>query len=461
MKQNVLLIISLAGSLLLSAQQQTYDIISFTLPKGWKKENVQNALQLSTTNNKNRTWAQIGIYKSTASKGSVDADFENEWNELVVKPYQQYGVSSQPLGIDTQLVNGWKVWTGMGQFVFNNDTSVVLLNTFSDGQRCTSLTLMRNSNSYGKVLEEFLASVSVTNTSTTAPQNDVVNNNTSAPLSNTGFAFNTTNFDDGWTSVAKEDWVEVTKGGNKVFIHYPKEGTIFSADPDILTTAAWNILVAPRYTNLRNYKTTYISTYNRPILGMGTLTDASGKEVFIVLYRQGSTGWLEFVSDDKISFIQEFKFDPETIQWNSESDLMKPLEKMVGYNKFAIAASDFKGKWTSDFTGVQQLYNVYTGNYAGMNINQSNEEFVFGENSSYNWKLLVVNGMVGNMNYAQVKSSGTFSVLNNWQIRFSKIEGKTKTYNAHWSCIKGARLLNLLDAEYPGSGIYNQYGLAK
>ena len=96
-----------------------------------------------------------------------------------------------------------------------------------------------------------------------------------------------------------------------------------------------------------------------------------------------------------------------------------------------------------------------------MNINQSNEEFVFGENSSYNWKLLVVNGMVGNMNYAQVKSSGTFSVLNNWQIRFSKIEGKTKTYNAHWSCIKGARLLNLLDAEYPGSGIYNQYGLAK
>lgn len=454
-------ILFLLCSLCVLSQQQTYDLISFTPPKGWKKDEKENVISLSITNKNTKSWAQIGIIKSTTSKGSVDADFDSEWQELILKPYQQYGVSAKPLSIDTQTLNGWKVWTGLGQFVFNGDTSSVLLNTFSDGQRCASITMMSNTTSYGAALEAFLASVSITNPGTTIKQNDVVNNNTSAPLSNPGFAFNTTNFDDGWTSVVKEDWVEVTKGGNKVFIHYPKEGTIFSADPDILTTAAWNILVAPRYTNLRNYKTTYISTYNRPILGMGTLTDASGKEVFIVLYRQGSTGWLEFVSDDKISFIQEFKFDPETIQWNSESDLMKPLEKMVGYNKFAIAASDFKGKWTSDFTGVQQLYNVYTGNYAGMNINQSNEEFVFGENSSYNWKLLVVNGMVGNMNYAQVKSSGTFSVLNNWQIRFSKIEGKTKTYNAHWSCIKGARLLNLLDAEYPGSGIYNQYGLAK
>jgi hypothetical protein len=282
------------------------------------------------------------------------------------------------------------------------------------------------------------------------------------PVTSPGFAFSTTNFDDGWTSTVQEDWVEVTKGNLKVLLHYPKEGTVFPADPDVLTTAAWNILVAPRYSNLKNYKTAYIATFDRPYLGMGYATEnATGKNVFIVFLRQGHTGWLEFIAPDKNNFIQQYKFDPETIQWDSNSDLMIPLANMIGYNKFAVAASDLKGKWTSDFTGIQQLYNVYTGQYAGMNINQSNEEFIFNTDNSYSWKLLAINGMVGNVKYAEVKSAGQFNVPNNWQVYFSKIESGPKTFHAFWSCIKGARVLNLLDANAPGSGIYTKYGLAK
>lgn len=299
------------------------------------------------------------------------------------------------------------------------------------------------------------------NTVTEPPVQNQQQNNTITPAISSGFKFNSTNFDDGWTGTVQEDWVEVTKGNIKVLLHYPKEGTVFPADPEPLTNAAWNILVAPRYSNLKNYRTAYISTYNRPYLGMGYATEnSSGKQVFVLLFRQGE-GWLEFVTPDKNTFIQQFKFDPETIRWDSESDLMKPLLNMSGYNKFAVAAADFTGKWTSDFTGIQQLYNVYTGDYAGMHMNQSNEEFVFGAGNSYNWKLLVVNGMAGNAKFNQVKSSGTFSVPNNWQLHCTKIESGPKTFNAFWSCIKGARILNLLDAQYPGSGIYTKYGLAK
>ena len=293
------------------------------------------------------------------------------------------------------------------------------------------------------------------------PQQAAVQNISNTIAKQDGFAFSTTNFDDGWTSVVQEDWVEVTKGNIKVLLHYPKEGTIFPADPDPLTTAAWNILVAPRYSNLKNYKTAYITTYNRPYLGMGYATENStGREVFVLLFRQ-EEGWIEFITPDKTSFIQQYKFDPETIQWDSESDLMKPLANMTGYNKFAVAAADFKGKWTSDFSGIQQLYNVYTGNYAGMYMNQSNEDFIFGNDGTYSWKLLVVNGMAGNAKFTEVKSSGKLTVVNNWQIHCSKIESGPKTYNAFWSCIKGARILNLLDADYPGSGMYTRYGLAK
>jgi hypothetical protein len=66
--------------------------------------------------------------------------------------------------------------------------------------------------------------------------------------------------------------------------------------------------------------------------------------------------------------------------------------------------------------------------------------------------------MVGNAKYAKVNSAGKFTVPNNWQIHFSKIESGAKTYNAYWSCIKGARLLHLLDANAAGSGIYTVYG---
>ncbi len=274
-----------------------------------------------------------------------------------------------------------------------------------------------------------------------------------------GYAFNISNFDDGWTSTVQEDWVEVTKGNIKVLLHYPKEGTIIPADPEPHVNNAWNILTAPRYSNLRNYRTAYIQTYNRPYFGMGTLTDnATGKDVFVVLFRQGQSGWIEFIMPDKNDFIQQYRFDPETIGWNSESDLMNPLVQMSNYNKFAVAASDFSGTWTSDFTGVQQLYHVYTGNYGGMLINQSKEVFEFTSSNSYKWNLLVINGMVGATNYAQVKSTGKLQVINNWQITCSDIEGKPKKYHAFFSCIKGARLLKLLDADFPGSGIPTVFG---
>lgn len=441
------------------AQKETFDLTTYMAPKNWKKEIKENVIAYSFIDSKKKTWCQIGIYKSTISKGSIDQDFESEWEELISKPNNK---EPQDPWNAVKETGGWKIKTGRGKFTFNNTQPIAVLTTMSGYNRCVSIVAITNSLDYMPAIEHLLASVEMKNPSTDTPVQQQTIQSNNQPVSNGKFTFTSTNFDDGWTSTIQDDWIEVTKGTIKVLLHYPKEGTIFPADPDVLTNAAWNILVAPRYKDLKNYKTAYISTYDRPYLGMGYATEnASGKNVFIVFFRQGQTGWLEFIAPDKNSFIQQYKFDPETVRWDSESDLMIPLANMIGYNKFAIAASDFVGKWSSDFTGVQQLYNIYTGNYAGMNINQSNEEFVFNAGNSYNWKLLVVNGMVGNMKYAEVKSSGKFNVPNNWQIHFTKIESGAKTFHAFWSCIKEARILNLLDAESPGSGIYTKYGLAK
>lgn len=457
--KKILLFLGVLYSTILFAQQQTFDITTYTAPKGWGRQATENSIQFSKEDAAKGNYCIIMLLKSIPGTTDAKANFDAAW-QTVVK--ETVTVSTPPEMQPPASENGWEAQSGYAPFESDGNKGIALLVTSTGFEKMVNILVMTNTDVYEKEISDFLESVSF------KKQNPVANKPATNPVKNPpittttkqdGFAFTTTNFDDGWTGTVQEDWVEVIKGNIKVLLHYPKEGTIFPADPDPLTTAAWNILVAPRYSNLKNYKTSYISTYDRPYLGMGYATDnATGKQVFILLFRQGNTGWLEFVTPDKYSFIQQYKFDPEIIRWDSESDLLKPLVQMASYNKFAVAASDFKGTWTSDFTGVQQLYHVYTGNYAGMNINQSNQTFQFGAGNTYNWKILVVNGMVGNINYAQVKSAGKFSVLNNWQVKFSDIEGKPKIYSAYFSCIKGARLLMLLDAQYPGSGIYTVFG---
>jgi hypothetical protein len=438
------------------SQQQTYDLFTFTSPKGWKTEDLENVLSLSTTNAKTKAWAQIGIIKSTTSKGSIEADFESEWKELIVKPYKQYGVTEQPLGVDTQSVNGWKVCTGLGKFVFNKDTAAVLLTTFSNGIRCASLRLMSNTTTYGKVLEDFVASVNVpaanANTTPSPAKNDVVK--PSAPAS-TGFQFNTTNFDDGWTAVVKDDWVELTKGNLKALLHYPrKEDKKYYPQYSEHVSVFWNLLVAPRYTNLREYQSPgYNHSYEPGLYAAALLNDnATKKDVWVALFSKGKSGWVEVIAPDKATFVQAFGIDnPDTF-----FDKWDPLLNLTHKNYFAVGEGDLVGKWSTNFSSSTAYYNVYTGVYAGAGVYGSASSFEFLGNKTYKWQIAVGQSQPGTlMKVDQAKSSGNWKLLSNWQVWCSEIERKPATYNAYFSCFKGGRILWLQNVSY---GSYTAYG---
>jgi len=443
----------------LAQAAETFDIATFQPPKGWNKQTGRDAVQFSVEDKGN--YCLIMLFKSVPGLSSPKENFDAAWSTIVKETVT---ISNTPQMFPADTKGEWQLAGGFAPFEKNGEKGVAVLYTATGFGKMVNALVLTNTQAFEPTLTAFLNSISFKKPAGASQSSNgaAQTGQNIAPQSTarkSNFKFNSSTFDDGWTSTEQEDWVEAVKGQIKVLIHYPKTGTIFPADPEPLTNAAWDILVAPRYSSLKNYKTASITTYSRPYLGMGYATErASGKQVFVLLYRQGNSGWIEFVAPDKNSFIQQFKFDPETIRWDSDSDLLNPLAQMVNYNKFAVAASDLNGTWTMDFTGVQQLYNVYTGNYAGMNIHQSNQEFVFGAGSSYSWKLLVVSGMVGNAQFANEKSAGTFSVPNNWQIHFSKIETGPTTYNAFWSCIKGARLLHLLDTRSSGTGIYDVFG---
>ena len=93
-----------------------------------------------------------------------------------------------------------------------------------------------------------------------------------------------------------------------------------------------------------------------------------------------------------------------------------------------------------------------------MSTYSSSESFVFSAHKNYSWHLIAVNSAQGRSTFGQGKSAGIFKVLSPWQINFSNLEGKPKTYNAYFSYIKGGKVLWMKDAAYSDSVGYTGYG---
>lgn len=272
------------------------------------------------------------------------------------------------------------------------------------------------------------------------------------------FAFTTINFDNGWVSAEREDWVEVTKSNVKVLIHYPTPTTNqYISDPEEAKRVAWNTLVAPRYNNLQNYFIAKNSvTYFQTSYVSGTLTDnQTGKTYYVALFKRDRGPWMEFIAPTINALGQVTGFDITKLNDYVGSSDWDPLLNMEYYNRFAVAAADLTGTWTNNFGGYQQYVNVYTGADAGTNTHSSTQTFEFIANGTYNWSISVASGFVGSIKFSNAKSSGKFTNPNNWQIHFSDLEGKPRLYNAYFSCVKGARILWLQDTGY---GDYSSYG---
>ena len=609
----------------LFAQKENFDIISYTPPAGWKKDVTENIINYIITNKINSSWCQIGIIKSTTSKGNIEKDFESEWQDLVVKNFKP---TAAPKLNEVHETDGWKIKEGVVKFTYNNSDALAMLTTISGFDRCASIVITTNSQDYLKDIDALLASVefkkmesaiqpAITGNNSDNPsiigtwgatasdnsnyrvKNGVMNyimrqytfntngtysfvskaydplmdkillgkengtyqesgnnltiipeksvleawskkdgrdewgkilntqnitlekasyqftkhyfegnrqwnlvlqaaretqrdgpftSNSSfsnawyygpitannklielpigqkiitdetktAPVQQTagkGYAYTTTNFDDGWSSTVQEDWVQVTKGTSKVLIHYPNKAadTYNSVLLDELKNA-WNILVAPRYSAAENLDFKPLSGWQSiEFAEADAVEKATSKTVHVVLFKMhnsnGSGRYLEFITPDKRSFEQEFG------AYHESSSGWEKMENMVNYNKFAVGASDLVGKWTNDFTGMQQYVNAYTGASAGADTHASNEVFEFDAGNTYRWSLSVASGFVGNIKFQNVKSNGKISLPSIWQLSFSDIEGKPRTYNVHFSCIKGARVLWIDDTAYGKSAL--------
>ncbi|HEY6062687.1 MAG TPA: hypothetical protein VIV35_03705, partial [Chitinophagaceae bacterium] len=390
------------------------------------------------------TYCLITLYKAAPGTANSKENFDLAWTSIVK---EMVTVSTAPEMQAVTTENGWETQTGYAPFESDGNKGVALLVTASAVDKMVNLIVLTNTDVYEKEMTAFLESISLKkpagatgqiNKPVTTP---VKLEQTKTTAKSDGFAFTTTNFDDGWISTVQEDWVQVTKGATRVLIHYPnKQADAYNSVVMDGLKNAWNILVAPRYSSASNFEF-------KPITGWQTIEFAeadmvekgTARSVHVVLfkmnYSNGSGRYLEFITSDKRAFEQEFG------PWHQTTSGWENMEKMANYNRFAVAAADLQGKWTSDFSGAIQYVNASTGLDAGTDTHASVENFNIGSGNNYNWDIGVANGQVGNIKFQSRKSSGKLSMNGNWKVNFSDIEGKPRSYDTYFTCIKGLRIL--------------------
>ncbi len=439
-------ILSITMSTSFAQTIETFDLTTYTIPAGWKKvSDTSELVSYAITDNQVGTYCQVGIYKSMATMGNAFLDFQTDWTDLVAKPHN---ITTQPDPREPTTNDGWTALSSEAYFDFNGSKSVAILLTLSGYRSRVSILFLTNTQDFNPMIDEILGSVTLQKPGESGSVTDQLTQSQNVPLVSGNFAFKTTNFDDGWVAKVEEDWVQVAKGNIKVLIHYPnKQADAYNSVVMDGLKNAWNVLVAPKYSSASNFEFRPLTNWEPIEFAEADMVEkSSGRQVHVVLfkkdYNNGGGKYVEFITPDKTSFEHEFG------AYHEGSSGWEKMEKMVSYNKFAVAASDLSGKWTSDFSGAIQYVNAYTGFDAGMATQASNENFQFGLGNVYNWDLGVASGTVGNIKFQSVKSNGTFSMNGNWQIDFSDIEGKRRTFNAYFSCIKGFRILWLDDRAF-------------
>ncbi len=157
MKKVFLLYILYAFVLKINAQT-TYDVFTYTEPKGYKKEIATDHITYTKTDSKTGTYCIISLYAQTAGSGNVKNDFDAEWQSLVVKSLQ---VTDLPKADKANNDGNWEMYVGSANFTFNNLPAMAILSTATNKNNKASILCVTNAKKYITEIDLFYKTVAL------------------------------------------------------------------------------------------------------------------------------------------------------------------------------------------------------------------------------------------------------------------------------------------------------------
>jgi len=426
---------------------ETFDIISFTTPKGWHKKAAESAVQFTREDAVKGTYCLTTLYKSVPGTPDAKKNFELAWASVVK---EMVTVSDAPKMESAATEDGWETHSGSAAFESDGNKGIVLLITSSGFDKMVNLIILTNTDVYEKDMTTFLESISLKKiapaTKTTTTTNPAKPTEPAKPIvaaGKDGFTFTTSNFDDGWNAFDQAGWVQVTKGETTVLLHYGIQYTdaTRNLDENKKIEHYWNLLISPRYkaSNINVAKTDY-GQYDRVYFGEADGTEIStGKKAHIALMITSENGFancVEVITPDKAALTRQFpNYDK--------------IKEMNNYNKFAVSAKDLPGTWENSSAVYSQYYNTNTGNYAGMGGVSTYDKFIFRSNNTFHYEYIGVSGMMGTPGVHTEKRDGKFTV-SNWEMTVTDKKGMPASYFARFEAIRGGRVLQMQNKQFSG-----------
>ena len=141
-------------------QTETLDIIQYTPPKGWTKTPKAGVMVYTDSNKSTNAFCILTVYPSTASAGSPQKDFANEWNELIVKPFK---ADANPK-TETQTDDGWTSVSSAAQIELDGVTSAVFMTVVSGYGRTASVFAILNNQAYLPQIDAFMTGIKMDKT---------------------------------------------------------------------------------------------------------------------------------------------------------------------------------------------------------------------------------------------------------------------------------------------------------
>lgn len=146
---------------LVSPAQESYEIVTFTIPKDWQREIHPNSLSLLKTDETGGNGGVITIFKPVAIDPGSKTNFAIRWNSVVRKVVN---TTETPQMQPVSNLNGWKVECGIAQFTSQNrelnlGKGMAVLCSFSGKDRGVNVMALSSSKAINDEIFEFVDSI--------------------------------------------------------------------------------------------------------------------------------------------------------------------------------------------------------------------------------------------------------------------------------------------------------------
>ncbi|MEQ1677614.1 MAG: hypothetical protein ABL876_12975 [Chitinophagaceae bacterium] len=167
-KYNSLFIVWILVSVQAFSQTETFDIVTYTPPKDWKKDARPGVVNYTKINTTNGGFCVLTVYASTVSAGDAQKDFANEWKKLVAEPYK---AESDPKTEAQTTADGWEIVAAAAPVKVDGADIYIFLTVLSGHGKTVSIRTSLNDEAYLKELTAFLETIDLDKTKAVSENN--------------------------------------------------------------------------------------------------------------------------------------------------------------------------------------------------------------------------------------------------------------------------------------------------